>query len=93
MPERTDTPSSGSAEAHQGPSGRYRYEIRIQGHLDDRWVEELPGFSLLRDADGTTRLAGPVVDQAALHGLLRRIRDLGWPLLAVVRLGALPESP
>ena len=60
-----------------------RYAIRLKGHLDDRWAAWFDGLTLTRDADGTTLLAGPVVDQAALHGLLRRVRDLGLPLLSV----------
>ena len=60
-----------------------RYEIRLQGHLDDRWAAWFDGLTLTRDDDGTTLLAGSVVDQAALYGVLRRVRDLGLPLVAV----------
>jgi hypothetical protein len=62
------------------------YEIRLKGHLDARWAAWFDGLRLTREADGTTRLRGPVVDQAALHGLLQRVRDLGLPLLAVRRV-------
>jgi len=62
------------------------YEIRMQGHLDEQWTEWFGGMSVTREADGQTLLAGPVVDQAALHGLLRRIRDLGMPLISVIRV-------
>ena len=62
------------------------YEIRIQGHLDAQWTEWFGGMSVTREADGLTLLVGPVVDQAALHGLLRRIRDLGMPLISVIRV-------
>ena len=82
----TNTPTSGPAGSPSGASSSGRYEIRVRGHLADRWVEEFPEFELFREPDGTTRLTGPVVDQAALHGLLRRVRDLGWPLLGVVRV-------
>src|SRR5690349_6555831 len=68
----------------QGASGRY--EIRIKGHLDDRWADWFEGMSLTREDNNTTLLTGPVVDQAALHGLLKRVRDLGTPLLSVTRL-------
>jgi hypothetical protein len=60
-----------------------RYEIRLRGHLDPRWAAQFEGLSLTQESDGTTLIAGPVVDQAALHGLLRRVRDLGLPLVSV----------
>ncbi|HZG58747.1 hypothetical protein [Paenibacillus sp.] len=59
------------------------YEIRVKGHLDARWVERFEGFRFIHEDDGTTVMAGPVVDQAALHGLLRGVRDLGLPLVSV----------
>jgi hypothetical protein len=59
------------------------YEIRLQGHLAARWAIWFEGLSLTHEHDGTTRIHGPVVDQAALHGLLQRVRDLGLPLLSV----------
>lgn len=62
------------------------YRIRVRGHLDDRWSDWLGGLTVQRQDDGTTVLVGPVVDQAALHGVLARIRDLGLPLLAVDRV-------
>ena len=67
------------------------YEIRIKGHLDDRWAGWFEGMAISREENGDTRLAGPVVDQAALHGLLRRVRDLGMPLISVTRVG--PSQP
>ena len=57
------------------------YELRVQGHLDDHWSEWLGELAVQRQADGTTVLVGPVVDQAALHGVISRIRDLGVRLL------------
>ncbi len=62
------------------------YEIRIQGHLDNRWVDWFEGLTIVREDNGDTRLTGPVVDQAALHGLLRKVRDLGMPLISVTRI-------
>ena len=59
------------------------YRIRVGGHLDDRWSERFGGLAVQRQEDGTTVLVGPVVDHAALHGVLIRIRDLGLPLLSV----------
>jgi hypothetical protein len=62
------------------------YEIRIKGHLDDRWAEWFGGLTITLEDSGDTLLTGPVVDQAALHGLLRKVRDLGMPLLSVTRI-------
>ncbi len=59
------------------------YEIRIEGLLDDRWAAWFEGLTLTREDNGDTLLTGPVVDQAALHGLLKKVRDLGAPLLSV----------
>jgi hypothetical protein len=69
-----------------------RYEIRVKGHLDPRWAARFDGMTLTRDGDGTTVIDGPVVDQAALHGLLARVRDLGIPLLSVTRVEPDPPS-
>ena len=69
-----------SAEDH-GESGCY--EIRLKGHLDARWADQFEHMTFTHTSDGTTILSGPVVDQAALYGLLRKVRDLGLPLLAV----------
>lgn len=59
------------------------YEMRVAGHLDDHWSGVLGDLTLTRKDDGTTVLSGPVTDQAELHGLLARIRDLGIPLLSL----------
>lgn len=56
------------------------YEIRIKGHLDNRWAARFEGLTITPLSSGDTLLTGPVVDQAALHGLLRQARDLGMPL-------------
>ena len=66
------------------------YEIRIKGHLDDRWGDWFEGLTITRDDTGETRLTGPVVDQAALHGLLKKVRDLGIPLISV--MGVEPDQ-
>ena len=60
-----------------------RYEIRLKGHLDDRWAEWFEGLTITLEENGETLLTGPVMDQAALHGLLKKVRDLGLPLLSV----------
>jgi hypothetical protein len=65
------------------PRGSGRYEIRLEGHLEDRWAAWFDGLSLTHESDGTTVLHGSVVDQAALHGLLQKVRDLGLPLVSV----------
>lgn len=63
-----------------------RYEIRLKGHLDTRWADQFEYMSFTHVSDGTTILAGPLVDQAALHGLLRKVRDLGLPLISVMQV-------
>ncbi len=73
-----------SSDTPHEPHGDW-YEIRIQGRLDHRLSTWLDDLNLLRDEDGTTVLRGPVTDQAALHGLLHKVRDLGLPLLSVTR--------
>ena len=70
-----------STEDHYEPGF---YEIRIKGHLADRWADWFGGLTITLEDNGDTLLTGPVVDQAALFGLLRRVRDLGMPLLSVV---------
>jgi hypothetical protein len=69
------------------PAGRHRspgrYEIRLAGHLEARWSAWFDGLTITRDSDGTTLIHGLVADQAALHGLLQRTRDLGLPLISV----------
>ncbi len=66
------------------------YRIFVGGHLDDRWSDWLAGLVIQRQEDGTTLLVGPVVDQAALHCVLTRIRDLNLPLLSVRRVAEAP---
>lgn len=68
------------------------YEIRIGGHLGQQWQEWFMGLSILLEENGTTLLAGAVVDQAALHGILKKVRDLGVPLLAVNVVGSASED-
>ena len=59
------------------------YQIRIEGHLGPLWADAFDGLSITLEDDGHTLVTGPAIDQAALHGLLRRIRDLGMPLVSV----------
>jgi hypothetical protein len=63
-----------------------RYEIRLKGHLDSRWAAWFDGLTLTSESDGTTLIRGQVVDQAALYGLLQKIRDMGLPLVSVTQV-------
>jgi hypothetical protein len=81
MSQRHDPTNAGDPAAG-------RYEIRLAGRLDERWAAWFDGLSVRESDDGTTVISGPIVDQAALHGLLQRVRDLGLPLVSVERLEA-----
>ena len=74
---------SGRAPTHGNGHEPGRYEIRLKGHLDGRWAAWFDGLNLSREADGTTIIHGPIADQAALHGLLQKVRDTGLPLVSV----------
>ena len=77
------------SETHGSTEDPYEpglYEIRIKGHLDDRWADWFEGLTITLEVSGDTLLTGPVVDQVALHGLLRKVRDLGIPLFSVNRV-------
>jgi len=80
-----------------GPDGQANqpmiYQIRVKGHLGRQWADRFEELSIILEDDGTTLLTGPVVDQAALHGILRRIRDLGITLLAVNSVDSDPLVP
>ena len=64
------------------------YQIRVRGHLGQEWADWFEGLTIQPGANGETVLSGPVVDQAALYGLLKKVRDLGLPLLSVTCFGA-----
>ena len=68
------------------------YEIRVRGHLDARWANRFEGLTITLEEDGDTLLTGPVIDQAALHGLLKRVRDLGMSLVSVSPLEHGPST-
>ena len=68
------------------PSQSVVYQIRINGHLGHQWTDWFDGLTITLEDNGDTLLTGPVLDQAALHGLLKRVRDLGMPLLSVDRM-------
>lgn len=69
------------------------YQITLAGHLGDQWADWFGGLTITRTAKGETQLTGPVVDQAALHRLLRKVRDLGLPLLTVMRVDSSLSAP
>ena len=62
------------------------YQIRVKGHLGPRWADWFGDMTITPEEGGETLLSGPVVDQAALHGLLRKVRDLGMPLISTIRV-------
>ena len=64
------------------------YQIRIAGHLSDQWADWFGGVNITLEANGNTLLTCPMIDQAALHGLLRKVRDLGMPLISVIQVDA-----
>ena len=79
------------------PSSKYDdepklYEIRLRGHLDDKWADWFECLTITREDNGETVLRGPIADQAALHGLLRKVRDLGVPLLSVMQVERTPAN-
>jgi hypothetical protein len=81
----------GETGAH--PEGG-RFELRVKGHLDARWADWFDGLTLTQASDGTTVIHGSVADQAALHGLLQKLRDLGLPLISVAQGAATqPDDP
>ena len=69
------------------------YEIRVNGHLDGRWSEWFDGLTISNVENGDALLWGEIVDQAALHGVLNKVRDLGLPLVAVNNMGPTIEEP
>ena len=87
---RVDTATAATAQDEGSMSASDRasahYRIRIGGHLDPAWSDWFDGLAITQEADDTTTLAGPLIDQAALYGLLSRLRDLGATLLAVERM-------
>ena len=65
------------------PDGPAIYEIRLKGHLEARWADRFEDMTIVLADNGETHLSGPVIDQAALHGLLKKVRDIGMPLISI----------
>jgi hypothetical protein len=74
------------------PSQPMIYQIRIKGHLGSEWTDWFEGLTITREDNGDTLLTGPVVDQAALHGLLKKIRDLGMTLISIQTINKMNEG-
>ncbi len=79
-----------SMEDHDEPQ---LYEIRVRGHLDARWTNRFEDLTITLEEDGDTLLTGPIIDQAALYGLLKKVRDLGMPLVSVNPIPFDPKGP
>ena len=74
------------SEPQNSPDQPTVYQIRVKGHLSPQWADWFQGFKITREDNGDTSLTGMVVDQASLHGLLKKVRDLGMPLISVCPL-------
>jgi hypothetical protein len=77
---------SNNVSSEMDPGQPAVYEIRIKGHLGRQWADWFGGLTVTQECNGDTLLTGPVADQAALHGLLKKVRDLGTPLISVNRI-------
>jgi hypothetical protein len=86
---RPSRPPTGTSAAEH--TNTQQYEVRVRGHLGSRWRAWFDGLSISTEDDGITVIRGPVVDQAALHGLLQKLRDVGIPLVSLTELP--PDAP
>ena len=77
---------SNESNSESDPGQSMFYQIRIKGHLGRQWTDWFGGLTIKREDNGETLLTGPVVDQAALHGVLKKVRDVGMPLLSVIEV-------
>ena len=83
---------TGTTRIHGDRQEGGRYEIRLKGHLDSRWAAWFDGLSLTHESDGTTVIHCQIVDQAALHGVLQKVRDVGLPLVSVEQVADHPPD-
>ena len=83
-----DQPTPPTSDPSTAGHGIPQYEIRVNGHLGSRWAAWFDGLTLASEDDGITVISGPVADQAALHGLLHKLRDIGIPLVSLTQLPA-----
>jgi hypothetical protein len=79
-------------EPKPAPSQPVGYQIRLKGHLGSQWTDWFEGLTITLEDNGDTLLTGPVIDQAALHGLLKKVRDLGMPLVSVSPVESRPPT-
>jgi hypothetical protein len=90
MPDSAERKETATMSASDGPPRSPQdgvlHEIRVEGHLDARWADWVDGLEFIHEPDGATTLRGILADQAALHGVLNRMRDLGVPIISVRRL-------
>jgi len=84
--DHPDGTTAGASTADHDPVPHY--EIRVKGHLGSGWAAWFDGLSLTDDADGTTVIHGPLLDQAALHGLMAKLRDVGIPLISLSQIAS-----
>lgn len=89
--KRTGKEMSNQPDSIPNPDLANIYQIRVKGCLDSEWSHWFDNMTITPDEDGATLLSGPVVDDAALHGLLKKVRDLGMPLLSVTMVD--PDQP
>ncbi len=78
---------------HAGPPSEPTYAVRVRGHLAARWSAWFDGLDVRTEGDGTTTIQGVALDQAALHGLLQKVRDVGLPILSVTQVTAPHDAP
>ena len=71
-------------------SNNTTYQIKLKGHLNQSWADWFDEMTFIHESDGTTTLTGEIIDQSALHGLLKKIRDLGLPLISVNQIDSKP---